>query len=121
METIAILLGLGGSVYYAVQSNIDDAFNVIYLILMLSGVAAAAVNLILRIDFVLPVAGVLYGAAFGIMVHDMLPTMSDVWNKVHFIGGNLTAYIVYTAISLVAVVLVIVSCFFGGASQKKTK
>lgn len=43
----------------------------------------------------------------------MLPTMSDVWNGVHFIGGNLTAYIVYTAVSFVVVAAVICCCFIG--------
>lgn len=118
MEIIAVLLGVGGSVYYAIQSNIDNAFNVFYLILMLCGAAATLANVLLKAEFLLPVAGILCGTAFGIIVHDMLPTMSDVWNGVLFIGGNLTAYIIYTAIAFAVAVLIIVSCFLGGETKK---
>lgn len=113
VELAAAILALGGAVYYAVQSNADGCFNAVYLVLMICGVAAVAVHVCTRLEFFGPVAGVLFGVAVGIIVHDMLPTMSDVWNGVHFIGGNLTAYIVYTAISLVTAVAVIACCFIG--------
>ena len=113
VELAAAVIALAGIVYYAVQSNADDCFDLLYMVLMCCGVIAVAAHALLRFEFLLPAAGVLFGGGLGVMVYDMLPTMSDVWNGVHFIGGNLTAYIVYTAVSFVVVAAVICCCFIG--------
>lgn len=112
-ELAAALVAAVCAVYYAVQSNIDGCFSLLYFLLMLGGILAIAVHCFVRLDLLTPVSGALFGAAFGVMLYCMLPSLSDVWNGVNFIGGNLTAYIVYTAMTLVSAVAVIVCCFAG--------
>lgn len=101
------------SVYYVIQSRIGACFNPLFLAMMLAGAVAALIHWKTGIYALLPVSGILLGVGFGVMVHDMLPSLSDVWNGVNFIGGNLTAYLIYTAISLAAAVIVIAACFRG--------
>ena len=113
VELAAALAAVVCAVYYAVQANADGCFGVWFLLSLCAGVASIAAHAFLRWEFFLPLAGVFFGAATGFIVHDMLPTLSDVWNGVHFIGGNLTAYIVYTAFALLCAVCAIVCTFLG--------
>lgn len=119
LQTAAAVIAFVASIYYVIQSNIDKCFNSAFFILMLIGVACAVVQFFLRFDFLTLIAGIAWGVSLGIMVNNMLPTMSDVWNGVHFIGGNLTAYIVYTVFAFVCAVLGIVACFWGTEKESK--
>lgn len=119
LELIAGGIGLLLSVYYGVQSRIDGAFDLLFLLLSLGGVLAVLLHCFFRLDFLTLLAGVCFGVAFGVMVHDMLPTLSDVWNNVTFIGGNLQAYLLYTIGSFVAALLSVLSCFMGTEKEQK--
>lgn len=118
----AAVVGFVCVIYYVIQSNMDDCFNVAFFLLVLFGIIAAVASQTVPVkymDSLVPVAAILWGMAFGIMVNNMLPTMSDVWNGVNFIGGNLSAYIVYTVLAFITAVLGIVACFMG--TQKTAK
>ena len=113
IELAAAVVAFAGSIYYIIQSNIDECFNVLFFIAMMVGVVAVILNCFFRLNFLLVIAGCLWGASFGVSVYSMLPTLSDVWNGVNFIGGNLAAYCAYTIISALCAIGGIVVCFIG--------
>lgn len=67
VELAAAVIALAGIVYYAVQSNADDCFDLLYMVLMCCGVIAVAAHALLRFEFLLPAAGVLFGVGLGVM------------------------------------------------------
>ncbi len=107
---IAALIGIGCAIYYTVQSNADNCFNLAFLLVMLGGVIVGCLNTVHPMAFFAPLEASLFGVGFGIMVNNMLPTLSDVWNGIVFIGGNLTAYLIYTVLALVCTVLTVIAC-----------
>ena len=113
IETAAALLALVTSIYYVVQSNADNCFNIAVFLLLLAGIAAVTVGCFLDFEFIKLIAGAAWGTALGIIIHDMMPTLSDVWNGINFIGGNLTAYVTYTVLIGVTALIGIVCGFFG--------
>ena len=54
VELAAAVIALAGIVYYAVQSNADDCFDLLYMVLMCCGVIAVAAHALLRFEFLLP-------------------------------------------------------------------
>ena len=109
----AVLLSLVCSIYYGVQSNLDGCFNPVFLVLLLVGAFVALVDTAVGMRALLPVSSLFWSAAVGVILYDMLPTLSDVWNNVVMVGGNLTAYIVYTVLALLVVLLGLIACFVG--------
>ncbi len=112
-EITVAVLALLGLIYYAVQSNIDKCFSIPYFVFLTMGFAAIMLHAFLRYDFLTVISSVCFGIALGFIIYDMLPSLSDVWNGVTFIGGNLTAYLIYTAYTLVFTVVIIVCSFLG--------
>ena len=51
--------------------------------------------------------------AFAFALRVALPSLSDVWNGVNFIGGNAALGVTFTAIYLVSAILGLVSSFMG--------
>ena len=119
IELIAAIILLGGLIYYLIQSNIDACFNVFYFLFVLLSIIAVVIHLFIRFEFLTVITAAMSGGACGFIVYDMLPTLSDVWNGVNFIGGNLEAYIAYTAITLIASIMLIVASFLGTEMKKK--
>ncbi|MBQ9187815.1 MAG: hypothetical protein IJ138_00665 [Clostridia bacterium] len=111
LACIAVVLSLACSIYYAIQSNIDSCFNIVFLILMLAGAVIAAADIVTGINALLPAASIAWSAATGVAVYDMMPALSDVWNNVVLAGGNLIAFIIYTVLALAVTVLSILACF----------
>lgn len=54
--------------------------------------------------------GLVY-SGFALTVNAALPSISDVWNGVNFIGGNATLGIIFSVTFFVAAVAGIISCF----------
>jgi len=115
--TIAALASLGCAIYYIIQSNIDSCFDIKYFIATVIGILFFLAAAVTRKDLFILLAMAAESAALGFMVYKMMPTMSDVWNGVDYIGGNLTAYIIYTAVTFVAAVVTAYVCFVG--TEKK--
>lgn len=114
----AILLALGGGIYYVIQSNADSCFDIKYFIALAAGIILFCAGAFTRKDFFIMLTAAAESAALGFMVYDMLPTLSDVWNGVDFIGGNLTAYIIYTAITFIITTVTVYVCFAGTENKE---
>lgn len=114
----AAILALGGVIYYAIQSNADSCFDIKYFIALLAGVILFCAGVFTRKDFFIMLTAAAFAAAFGFMLYDMLPSLSDVWNGVDFIGGNLTAYIIYTVITFIVTGITVYVCFVGTENKE---
>ena len=77
----------------------DRTFSLVTFFLVLLGVIIEVVYAVLDISFL-----------------DFLPTLSDVWNGVIFVGGNPQAALAFGIIFLIGTITALVSCFM---KQKK--
>lgn len=108
----AALVAVVGSVLYFLLDGNDKTFT--WMGVILAAVGAASTSLCFtRFKLAGFVSAVLYSAAFGFVLRVAIPSLSDVWNKVNFIGGNATMGIIFSGIYLVCAVLSVVSCFVG--------
>ena len=67
----------------------------------------------IRFDLAGFVTAVLYSASFGFVLRVAIPSLSDVWNKVNFIGGNAAMGAIFSVTYLVCAVLAVIACFSG--------
>lgn len=109
----AALIALVGSVLYIALDGSDKTFSLIGFILALVGVAFTALGVFTRVKFAPLLPTLLYSAAFGFVLRVAVPSLSDVWNKVNFIGGNATMGCVFAGVYLLSAILGCVSCFTG--------
>ena len=107
----AALLALVMLIYYCIQSNADGCFELSVPLLLGFGIVLEVAYFIIRLDFLPMVAALLFGVTFGAMLYYALPTFSDIWNNVNFIGGNADAYFAYLGILLATFIIAVVPCF----------
>ena len=110
---IAGAVALVGSILYLVLDGTDRTFHLLGFILGLAG--AVSTTLALFTDFkVSPLASTLfYAAAFALVLRVAVPSLSDVWNHVNFIGGNAFLGMTFAGVYLVAAILGVIVCFTG--------
>ena len=129
MGLAAAAIAVIGSVLYLALDVSDRTFTWLSFCLMLAGglvwIACFIVLPILKLDEKLPwveilaplVCTLLYVMGFAFTLNAALPSLSDVWNNVNFIGGNAAMGVAFSAVFLVAAVAGIVECFL--AHSKK--
>ena len=110
---IAAAIALLGSVLYLLLDRGDRTFSWLAFGLALGGAAITLLPLKTGLAFapILPTA--LYAAAFGLVLRVALPSLSDVWNGVNFIGGNAVLGMTFAAVYLIAAVAAVIACFAG--------
>lgn len=115
----AAALALVGSILYLVFDKGDRTFTWLGFGLALGGVALTALPLFFdpAVLPILPAAA--YAAAFGIVLRAALPSLSDVWNGVNFIGGNAVLGMVFSGVYLTAAILACIACFTGTAAESR--
>lgn len=111
---IAAGIALLGSVLYLLLDRGDRTFSWLAFGLALGGAAITLLPLKTKLVFapILPTA--LYAAAFGLVLRVALPSLSDVWNGVNFIGGNAVLGMTFAGAYLICGVLGCVACFMNG-------
>lgn len=105
------VLALVTLIYYSIQSNIDTCFRLPIAILLGAAIVLEIVSLFVKLDFLPMLAAAAIGVSFGLMLFYALPTFSDIWNNVNFIGGNATAYFIYLGAIFATFVLSELPCF----------
>lgn len=108
----AALVAVVGSVLYFLLDGSDKTFTWFGVAFAMAG-AISTVFCFTRFKLEPFVTAALYSASFGFVLRVAIPSLSDVWNKVNFIGGNATMGIIFSCIYLVCAVLSVVSCFVG--------
>lgn len=98
----------------------DKTFSFITFFMVLAGAAATVAELFLPFDFWPLVSTLFYGAGAGMHIYLALPTLSDVWNEVNFVGGNPVMAAVFSVIFLAVAIVSAVSCFMTRSAVKAT-
>lgn len=117
MNLIAGATALLGAVLYIVLDGTDKTFTFIGFALALAGAGSAALTVFTRLKFAAFVPTAFYAAAFGVVLRVAVPSLSDVWNKVNFIGGNAAMGMAFAGVFFLCAVLGVVSCFVGSNGQ----
>lgn len=113
LSLAAGMAALLGAILYVVLDGTDKTFTPIGFILALAGVAATALVVFTRLKFAPLVPTALYAAAFGVVLRVAVPSLSDVWNKVNFIGGNAAMGMTFAGVFFLCALLGVASCFAG--------
>lgn len=115
LTMISAGLALVASVLYLVfdGSDVGRTFSWIAFGLMLAGALCEALVLFTRLRFASLVPTALYIAGFAVALRATLPSVSDLWNNVNFIGGNAYLGMTFTALFLLSAILNTVANFFG--------
>ena len=111
---IAAGIALLGSVLYLLLDRGDRTFSWLAFGLALGGAVITLLPLKTKLAFapILPTA--LYAAAFGLVLRVALPSLSDVWNGVNFIGGNAVLGMTFAGVNLICGILGCIACFMNG-------
>ena len=107
----ACVAALAGSVGMIATDFGDITFSWITIALMAGGLAFGCLNCFSDFSAAPLFCALCLGCGFCWHLYRGLPTLSDIWNGVNFIGGNAQAVIVYGIFFAVAAVLSIASCF----------
>jgi hypothetical protein len=102
------------SVLYLALDGSDRTFSLPAFCLALGGVFSILLVLFVRKCSLTPfVTAALFAAASALVLRVALPSLSDVWNKVNFIGGNAFLGMGFFGLYLICAVLAVVSCYLG--------
>ncbi len=113
ISLVGCAIALIGSILYIALDIGDKTFSIYAFILGLISALSFALVLFVRNDILEVVPTILASGAFAFALRVALPSLSDVWNGVNFIGGNAALGVTFTAIYLVSAILGVVSSFMG--------
>lgn len=82
-----------------------------FALMLVGGLTFVAVMFI-DLDILTVIPGVFYVLGFSFELSVELPSLSDVWNGVNFIGGNAYVGLAFTILFAVSAILAIVANFF---------
>lgn len=121
LSLIAGAAALLGAILYLVLDGGDKTFTPIGFGLALAGAASTALVVFTRLKFAPFIPSALYAAAFGVVLRVAVPSLSDVWNKVDFIGGNAAMGMGFAGAFLLCAVLGAASCFTGDERENEQR
>ena len=107
----AACLAFVGALLYVIVDSADRTFSVIGFVFMLAGALSVLLTVFTDWKWTPAVPALLYVVGFAFTLHAMLPSLSDVWNGVNFIGGNAMAGLTFSIIFFVACIAAAVACF----------
>lgn len=113
----AAILAVVGSVCYILLDRKDITFSWYAVGFALLGAVSTVATCHCGKDFLLLITSGLYGVAFGFALRVAIPSLSDIWNHVNFIGGNALMGSVFSGIYLLCALLGVIACF--GAKEQK--
>jgi hypothetical protein len=112
----AAAIALIGSVLYLILDHGDRTFSWLAFGLALAGAALTLLPVKTKLAFAPLLPTALYAAAFGLVLRAALPSLSDVWNGVNFIGGNATLGMTFAGVYLICGILGCAACFMNSSS-----
>lgn len=123
-RTVGFYVGLAGAalalvadILFVIIDHADRTFSMIAFVLVLIGSLLYAARLVKDFKFMPMLSGVTFAVGFAVELYTVLPSLSDVWNHVNFIGGNAAVGTTFTVIFLVAAICSIVACFTDGKKE----
>lgn len=109
----AIFMLISDILYIALDFG-DRTFSYLTFFLIM---AAAVIDILMYIidkpvlDAASVITCAMYGVGFGKLLHLVLPTLSDVWNGVNFVGGNPKSAVLFSALFFIGTIAAIASRF----------
>lgn len=112
----AALVGLVADIVFIVVDGSDQTFTMGCFVCVLLGSLVALSDLFKSFfnGIALWFAVMLYSVGLAFHLYEALPSISDLWNNINFIGGNQQAAIIFGCIFLAVTVVLIVANFTGG-------
>ena len=109
----AAFVALAGAILYLALDGGDRTFTILGFLLALAGAVSTILAVLTRLKFAPLVPTAFYAAASAFVLRLALPSLSDLWNKVNFIGGNAVLGMSFAGVFLLCAALATVSCFTG--------
>lgn len=110
----AALIGLVADILFIILDGSDQTFTIGCFVCVLIGSLLALSDFFKRIlnGIALWLSAIIYSVGFGFHMYEALPSISDLWNNVNFIGGNQQAAIIFGIIFLAVNIILIIANFF---------
>ena len=109
---IAAMVAIVGSVLYYLLDGSDKTFTWLGVVFALVG-AISTMLCFTKFKMASFATTTAYCAAFGLVLRVAVPSLSDVWNKVNFVGGNAVLGCLFAGVYLLCAVLAVAACFSG--------
>lgn len=113
LSLAAALIAALGAILYLILDGSDRTFTPVGFALALLGAVSTALVAFTRLTIAPFLPTALFAAAFGVVLRVAVPSLSDVWNKVNFIGGNAAMGMTFAGVFFLCALLGTVSCFMG--------
>ncbi len=110
---VAGAVALIGSILYLVLDGSDRTFHMVGFLLGIAGAVCTLLPVLTHCKAAPLVPTAFYAAAFGLVLRVAVPSLSDVWNHVNFIGGNAALGMAFAGVYFVCAILGCISCFLG--------
>lgn len=111
ISLVAAVASLVTDIVYIVTDMGDRTFSMAVFILSLFAAVLITVNVLWRNPLGLLPSAICAAAAVGIQIYVSIPTITDIFNKVNFYGGNHMAAVVFPVLHLVIAILFVIACF----------
>lgn len=113
-----LVAGLIAGVVFIVLDAGDVTFSIGCVICVIAGSMIGLMDFFLEREILLWISSLFYVAGFGFHLYAALPSLSDLWNHVNFIGGNQPVAIVFGSIFAVVMILLLISNFIIEGDRK---
>lgn len=119
-RTVAFYIGLVGAalalvtdIVFIIGDHADRTFSLLAFALAFIGALSYLAVCLFDCRYLILLSGGLFIGAFAVELNTALPSLSDVWNGVNFIGGNAAFGTTVAAVFLLAAICMIVVAFSG--------
>ncbi len=114
---IAMAVMLISDIVFLIINGKDQTFDIRCFILLMVGSVIGLLSLKILSNVLLWVTSILYSIAVAFHLYVGLPSISDLWNNVNFIGGNQEISIVFGIIFTLGTIIVVISNFIGESNE----
>jgi len=106
-------LSLVGAILFIALDGSDKTFSLIGFLLAIAAGLGFVLVLLVKNDLCALLPAVLSIGAFAFTTRAMLPSLSDKWNHVNFIGGNAYMGLAFAIVFLISSLIGLASCYAG--------
>lgn len=115
-----LFLGLIADVLFLILDGSDQTFTIGCFVCIMLGSFIGMADFFVRSDVWLWISSLLYTTAAGFHLSVALPSLSDWWNGVNFIGGNQELALAFGIVFLALTFALIVLNFFPSRRRRTT-
>ncbi len=105
---------IAAALVYAICDYGDKTFSMIAAVLAVLGGVLILAAQFKKLELVKLLGSLCVSGAVGLVAFKAIPTITDIFNGVVFIGGNQTAAVVFLIVFAVVGILDVVCCFVSG-------